>query len=383
MNWVWFAFAYTLCISAVCYQGLALWALWRWNRRPPPPAVGTAPVSLLKPLFGAEPHLYENLRSFFEQDHPQFHLVFGVGSNDDPALAVVRRLQEEFPNLDVAVAVAPPNGSGNHKVANLMNMLPLARYDRLVIADSDIHVGRDYLRVVTAPLDDPSTGVVTCLYLGRALPGLWSRLEALLINDWFLPAVLVSHVLGSRVFASGATLALRRDVLEAIGGLGVLGDELADDYRLAERARRAGFDTVLSPYRVETLAHAPNLRSLFRHELRWARTIKAIQPVGYAFSVLSYSLPLAVLGAFCTGFSSAGLALLATTACLRLALHYAVAGKPEGEHLLEPTLIAARDVLSLLVWCTAYFGCTVWWQGRLLTVHRGGLVREYTGRRTG
>lgn len=378
---LWLVLGYVLCASAVVYQGLTLWALWRWYRRSRGAATGTAPVTVLKPLFGDQPRLYENLRSFCDQDHPNFQLVFGVSRDDDPALATVRRLQAEFPSLDITVVVAPPNGSQNHKIGNLINMLPYASHERLVIADSDIHVGPSYLRVVTAPLDDPGTGVVTCLYVGRPTPGLWSRLEALLINDWFLPSVLVSHALGSRVFASGATLALRRDALEAIGGLAALGDELADDYRLAELTRRAGFDTVLSSYVVETLAHEPSLRSLWRQELRWARTIKALQPVGYTFSFLSYSLPLAISGAFCAGFSGFALGLLGLTVCFRLLVHYMVAADGEGRQWPIPTLIPARDVLSLFVWCAAFFGCTVWWQGRLLVVGRGGSVREHSGRR--
>ncbi len=378
----WVVIGYALCVAAVAYQGIARWVLWRWHRSPEQPAGGTEPVTLLKPLSGDEPRLYENLRSFCDQDYPRFQVVFGVGRDDDPALGVVRRLQQEFPQLEITLVVAPPGGGENHKVANLLNMLPRAAHDWLVIADSDIRVGPDYLRAVTAPLNDPRTGVVTCLYVGRALDGLWSRAAALLINDWFVPSVLVAHAFGSRSFAFGATLALRRDALDAIGGLGVLANELADDYRLAELTRRAGFATVLSRYRVETLVNEPCLRSLWRHELRWARTIRALQPVGYAFSFLTYSLPLAALGALCTAFSGPALGLLCVTALLRIELHHAVAGNGEGRWLTTVALIAARDLLSLLVWCAAFFGCTVWWQGRLLIVHRGGSVREYPGRRS-
>ncbi|HYW03993.1 MAG TPA: bacteriohopanetetrol glucosamine biosynthesis glycosyltransferase HpnI [Gammaproteobacteria bacterium] len=381
MTLPWLVVGYALCAAAVTYQAVALWAHWRWNRRIGRTGSGPRPVTLLKPLFGDEPRLYENLRSFCEQDHPCFQVVFGVCREDDPALRVVRRLQAEFPALDIAVVAAPPGGSENHKVANLMNMLPRAAHDWLVIADSDIRVGRDYLRTVTAPLAERRTGVVTCLYQGRAMPGLWSRLAALFINDWFLPSVLVSHACGSRAFAFGATLALRRDVLDAIGGLGRLANELADDYRLAELTREAGFDTVLSSYRVETLVHEPTLLCLWRHELRWARTIRMLRPVGYAFTFVTYSLPLAALGALCTGLAAGGVGLLGATVALRLGVHYA--GGTGGRNLLSTsTFIAARDLLSLLVWCAAFFGYTVWWQGRLLVLRPGGSVCEHTGRRS-
>lgn len=373
----WHVLGYALCAAAVTYQGLALWALWRWHRSARRPSGGLAPVTVLKPLSGDEPRLYENLRSFCDQDHPHYQVVFGVDREDDPALETVRRLQGEFPAVDIVVVAAPAAGAGNRKVANLMNMLARASHDRLVIADSDIRVGPDYLHAVTAPLDDSRTGVVTCLYTGDSMPGLWSRLGTLFINDWFLPSVLVSHAFGSRAFAFGATLALRRDALETIGGLKILADELADDYRLGELTRARGFRTVLSHYRVQTLVNEPTLGSLWQHELRWARTIRVLQPLGYAFSFLTYSLPLAVAGAFAAGLSKGALTLLAVTILLRVVLHYAVLGNTKGHRLSTPTLIAARDFLSLFVWCASFFGRTVWWQGRRLMVRRDGSVREH------
>jgi ceramide glucosyltransferase len=371
----WLIAGYVLGGIAVAYQGVVLWALWRWFRRRAMPAGGEAPVTVLKPLSGDDPELYDNLRSFCEQDHPCFQIIFGMASADDPAMEAVRRLRAEFPQLDIATVCAPQTGAENLKVANLMNMLPRAHHDRLVLADSDIRVGPRYLRVVTAPLDDPATGVVTCLYRGRAPSGLWSRLEALFINDWFLPSVLVSHAFGSRAFAFGPTIALRRDVLARIGGLSALADELADDYRLGEFTRRAGFATALSPYLVEALTAEPTLRSLWLHQIRWARTIKVLQPLGYTFSFLTYSLPLAVAGALCADASGGALILLGITVIGRVVLHYAVNGWSRGwpANLI---LIAARDFFGLSVWFASFFGRTVFWQGRRLSLRRDGSMRE-------
>ena len=192
------------------------------------------PVSILKPLYGAEPRSYENLRSFCLQDYPEFQIVCGVRDANDPVIATVRRLQREFPALDLELVIDPRLHGADYKVSNLINILDRCRHDRLVLADSDICVGRDYLAEVVAPLNDPSVGVVTCLYRGRPISALCSRLGALFIDDWFAPSVWVAHLFGSRAFAFGATIALRREVLAAVGGFEAIADQLADDYRLGD-----------------------------------------------------------------------------------------------------------------------------------------------------
>ena len=327
------------------------------------------PVSILKPLHGMEPRLYQNLRSFCLQDYPRFQLLFGVRDEADPALAVARRIQGEFPHLDIAAVVDARLHGHNFKVSNLTNLLQHARHPWLVIADSDICVGRDYLQRVCAPLTRPDVGIVTCLYRGRALGGLWSRLGALFINEWFAPAVRIAQLFGSRAFGFGATLALRRETLDAIGGFQCIVNELADDYRLAERTRDAGLVTVLSDYVVTTDVAETSARQLMVHELRWMRTIRMLNPLGYTCMVISFGPPVAAIGAALAGWAADALLLLALTCISRAVLHFAAAQRtprwPWHAGCSLP-LIVLRDALNLILWGVAFTRRQVTWAGREL-----------------
>jgi ceramide glucosyltransferase len=248
-------------------------------------------VSVLKPLCGAEPRLYENLRTFCDQRHGNFQLVLGVSSPDDPAIAVVRRLQAAYPRHDIELAVDTRVHGSNLKVSNLINMAARARHDVIVIADSDIAVEADYLDSVAAPLADPRVGVVTCLYVAQSVGGFWPRVGALFINEWFAPSVRVAHAAGSRRFGFGATLALRRATLERIGGFDALKDCLADDYWLAERVRALGLSTVLSRVMVATDVIEPTFSALWQRETRWLRTIRSVNPLGFASLIITFPTP--------------------------------------------------------------------------------------------
>jgi ceramide glucosyltransferase len=329
------------------------------------------PVSVLKPLCGNEPRLYENLRSFCEQGHPCYQLVFGVRDALDPAIAVVRRLQTEFPALDIEMVIDPRGHGDNLKIANLLNMLPHAKYDRLVLADSDIAVPPDYLVQVVAPLADPSVGTVTCPYRGRALGGLWSRLGVLFIDDWFAPSVQVAHQLGSPGFGFGSTLALRRDTLARIGGFETLRDTLADDFWLAELARRAGLRTLLSEVTVVTDVTERSLAALWDRELRWMRTSRSIEPLGFAFVFVTFTMPLLLLGlALGHNLLCLGLAGIGLTA--RLVLHYLQRRTRRelsfgGELLL---LVLPRETLLMAQWFAAMTGWRVRWRNQTLHAAR-------------
>jgi ceramide glucosyltransferase len=320
-----------------------------------------SPVTILKPLRGAEPRLYDNLATLCRQQHPAFQIVFGVHDADDPALAVVRRLQSDFPGCDIALAISPEQHGSNGKVSNLINMLPLARYDKLVLADSDIAVPPGYLARVTAPLADPSIGVVTCLYRGHALPGFWPALGAQFINDWFAPSVRVAHAGGSSSFAFGATIALRRDALAAIGGFETLANRLADDYWLGELTRRLGLRTVLSDVMVGTDVAESTLAELWTHELRWLRTIRSLNPAGFAFTFITFTWPL-LLGLLLAP-QPAALAI----ACAGLLARSVLAGGGGGNvgAMLRAPL---RDLLLLAEWAAALFGTHVRWHGQRMAV---------------
>jgi ceramide glucosyltransferase len=339
-------------------------------------------VSVLKPLYGAEPGLYENLLSFVDQDYPALQIVFGVRSSDDGALPIARRVIAERPDRDIALVVDSRVSCRNLKVANLVNMLPGARHDILVFADSDIRVGHDYLASVTAPLRDASIGLVTCLYKGVPTGGLWSRLGALHINYGFLPSALLAEALGAGGGCFGATIALRRAVLDKIGGLAVVRDELADDHRIGTAVREAGFAIALSPYMIDASVFEKSLRDLWQHELRWARTVRLMAPVGFAGSVLTHAVALAALAAVICGFSLTSLGFLAMSCALRWASAVTIA-RMLRLPMTGLWLLPLRDLLSFAVFIGSFCGRNVSWRGQLFHIEPSGIIVERDGESSG
>lgn len=372
---LWAAIGALLAGASLIYIGGAIVALRAWARREAHEARESPPVTILKPLCGPEPELYENLRSFCDQDYPQFQVIFGARDPDDPALAVARRLAREFPERDLRVVADGRLIGSNRKVSNLANMMPVACHELLVIADSDIRVGPDYLRRVLAPLLDPGVGLVTCLYRARADRSLWSRIGAMAINEGFLPSVLVARALGSNAFGFGSTLAVRREHLAQIGGFDSLAEHLADDYRLGELTRRRGLRTVLSPYLVETLVHEPDAAALLQHELRWARTIRAVRPWGHLFSVVTYALPMSLFAVALADGAPWALALPFLALGGRIMLHYAAGASLRLGEPRSPWLVPFRDLLSFAVWAASFLGRRVRWRRGDFSVASDGRMR--------
>jgi ceramide glucosyltransferase len=338
-----------------------------------------AGVSVLKPLCGAEPHLFDNLATFCVQTHSRFQLVFGVSSPDDPAIAVVRRLKLAFADRDITLVVDSRVHGSNLKVSNLMNIAQRARYDLIVVADSDIAVPPDYLTRVVEPLADPQVGVVTCLYSARGVGGFWPRVGALFINEWFAPSVRVAHATGSRRFGFGATLALRRTALERIGGFDALKNCLADDYWLAELTRGLGLRTVLSPVMVTTDVIESDFTALWQREVRWLRTIRSVSPAGFAFLFVTFTTPWVLVGAAlmlslhpgcCEAHPIAADVLTTGTlagAVARLMLHAQSASRGRNFWRDLP-LVPLRDTLLLLQWWASVLGSYVVWRGTRVPV---------------
>ncbi|PMS19344.1 glycosyl transferase [Trinickia dabaoshanensis] len=330
-------------------------------------------VSVLKPLCGAEPRLYENLSTFCEQTHPCYELLFGVSSSADPAIAVVRRLQAAYPERDIALVVDSRVHGHNLKVSNLINLAARAKHPLIVLADSDIAVGRDYLQAVTAPLADPQVGIVTCLYHAKSVGGFWTRIGAQFINEWFAPSVRIAHAGGSRSFGFGATLALRSNVLADIGGFAALKDCLADDYWLAEYTRQRGMTTVLSEIVVDTDVIEPDFNTLWLRETRWLRTIRSINPLGFAFLFITFTFPWVLAGALLAWHGQPGAreTVLAASTLLglgaRIVLH-ARASRAAGEFWRDLPLVPLRDALLAAQWFVAAFGSHVVWRGARMPV---------------
>lgn len=346
-------------------------------------------VSVLKPLCGAERRLYGCLRSFCEQSHAQVQLICGVQDARDTAISVVRRLQREFPQRDIEMVIDPTQHGSSAKVSNLINMMRHARHESLVVSDSDIRVAHGYLAAVVGPLEDPAVGIVTCAY--RALPGrrLWSHLGALFVNDWFIPGVRVAALFGSRSFAFGATIALRRQTLERIGGFAAIASQLADDYRLGELTRRAGLRTELADVTVDTFIEERTPAALFAHELRWLRTIRTVQPLGYAFSFVTFGVPVAAIGCALSAGARAALTLFALTLLARTCMHLytrsrpAEAGARSNIRALAAAITVSRvlrsiglillgDTLAFALWCWSFTSRRVRWRQRCYEIAADG-----------
>ena len=349
----------------------AAMAVIRFARRPSPVISDQPAVSVLKPLHGDEPGLYDNLRSFAEQDYPALQILLGVNNPEDGALPAAHALIRDLPACDIALVVNARASGSNKKVANLENMFEVARHELIVLADSDMRVDRHYLGAVTAPLHDGQTGVVTCLYKGVPTGGTWSEFGAMHINFGFLPSALVAQSLGLGGGCFGATIALRRETLERIGGFARLRDELADDHRIGDEVRALGLSVVLSPYIVEARVFEPSLAELWRHELRWARTVRAMAPAGFAGSVLAHPVAIAALAAAATGFGLTACISLVISCVLRWVTARVIAdalGLPPA----KPWLLPMRDALSFAVFVASFFGRTVFWRDQVFQVEASG-----------
>ena len=366
---------------AAAYSVITLIAVLSWKLRPAPPnASGLPAVTVLKPLCGNEPLLYERLRSFCLQSHPHFQLILGVRDADDPALVVARRLAAEFPRLPINIVVSARQHGSNCKISNLINMMEQAKHEVLVIADSDTQVGPDYLVAVTAPLRDATVGLVTCLYRGVPTPGLWSCLGAMYNNEWYVPSVLLAHLFGYRGYCFGQTICLRRDTLMRIGGLAAVADHLADDYKLGELVRGTGQRIELSTYMLDAQHDEYSLRSLFHHELRWMRTTRVLRPVSACFLFFSFSMPLSLLGTVLASAQPAFLPIAwycSSVAILaRLALHIAQSSSLLPGRRPPFWLVPLRDLLTCVVWLRSFHSFRVSWRGNQFAVGADGVMRR-------
>ncbi len=358
-----------LASAGAVYYLLVLIAALTWRRRVPP-AAHLPPLSILKPVHGRDPRFYEAIRSHAVQDYPEFELVFAVHHDADPALEDIRRLEREFPRLSIRTLVSPrqaPNG----KVALLADLAAAARYPVLVVNDSDIRVPPGYLRTLAACLADARTGLVTCLYRAASASAA-ARWEAIGIATEFIPGVMMARLLGLAQFGLGATLALRADVLEKIGGFQPLEDFLADDYQLGRRVALAGHRVAFAPMVVETDLGAETWSGVWRHQLRWSRTIRVSSPRGYMGYALTHATAWSLLAA-ATGAWELGTAVLA----LRIVAGVAAGAGVLGDRALlwQWPLIPLRDLCGFAVWLAGLTGDTVEWRGRRLRVSRDGRIR--------
>jgi ceramide glucosyltransferase len=352
-----------LVAGALVYQVLTIVAAVRY-RGVRPPRLGVAPpISILKPLAGAEEGLKDNLRSFFEQRYPEFEILFAVRSGNDPAIRVVEQLRAQYPAVPSRLIVTGEPPYANAKVYSLDLMLEAASHDLVVMADSDIRVMPDMLAALAAEFADEKLGMATCPY--RVVPGrsFWSTLEAIGLNTEFLSGVLVARMLDGMKFALGPTIAARRETLRRIGGFDAVKDYLAEDFVLGSLAAKHGFGVILSSYVIDHYIGAQPFAGNLRHRLRWSRSARRSRPWGYAGQIFTHPLPLAML--LCA-ISPGWWPVLAATAVLRAAAVWSTAGHVLRDPLTRRLwwLVPLQDAANLLVWCAGFFGNTILWRGR-------------------
>jgi ceramide glucosyltransferase len=364
------AVGFAAVAGGIAYTAFAALRVASFQRRTADETEGARPpVTILKPVAGFEAELYENLRSFCDQSYPAYQLIFGVRDSDDAALPVIRRVMREFPSRDIALVIGDGSETAsNPKVANLSSMYPKAKHDLLVVADADMRVDSSYLRAIAAAFTGENVGAVTSLYCGVPCNGFPSLLGAMYLNEQFAPSVLVARSIEETTYCFGATMAVRRDVLRQIGGFDSLAGHIGDDYMLGKLVTEQHYVIALASYIVLNVVYEPNLRSLWEHELRWARTVRSQRPRSYALMFFTIPLPIAALVAIIAGNLVAGLTLVACAAAVRVGLHYAVRRAWNLHDAARPWLIPIRDFFTLATWLAGFFGRNVRWRGRRFAI---------------
>jgi ceramide glucosyltransferase len=372
------------CLAAIAVVGtgytlLSALLAGRFMRNPEGASIQSPAVTILKPLYRGEPDLSRNLETFFAQDYKgAIQIIFGVHDEDDPAVAVVRALQAKYPHRDTTIVADTALYGANAKVSNLINMLPAARYDTLVLSDSDIAVGPHWLSQVTTALNRPGVGIVTCLYTGEpAQDGhrLWSSLAAMGTSYTFLPNALLGTSLGLAAPCFGSTIALKRRTLEEVGGFRAFADQLADDYEIGRAVRAKGYTLAIPALGVGHTAAEGSFRDLFRHELRWTRTIRLVNPAGHLGSIVTHGLAFALLAAVLLNFNTVSLIVLAAALAARLFLKARIDGL-FGTYAGPVWLMPLRDLLSFAVFLLSLFGETVHWRGTHFAVEPSGAMSQ-------
>ena len=374
-----FAFAFALVAVLGLVQCFAGWAaVRRFVATPATAPRNLPPVTILRPLCGDEPFLADALLTCCRQDYPVFQIVFGVRSAADPALAEVRKLAENFPACDISIVVDSTPHGRNRKIANLINMLPSARHDVLVFSDSDLHLAPDYLARLVATLEKPNAGLVTTVCVSRAAhTRLPSRLAAAHIRYSFLPGALLAIALGRRD-CLGTTMALYRQTLERSGGLRALADHVADDNVLGQRVAALGLDVRVADTIPAATVSESTWKAMWQHEMRWARTIRALVPLSFGVSVVQYPLCWALLAFVASGGTSAFAALVGVVWIARAATAGAIdhALKPKlAARDIEPAvpvwLLPLRDIVSVVEILASYYSDRVVWRGFAMDVDNG------------
>uniref|UniRef100_Q01SJ6 Glycosyl transferase, family 2 n=1 Tax=Solibacter usitatus (strain Ellin6076) TaxID=234267 RepID=Q01SJ6_SOLUE len=346
-------------------------ATWRARSRGGAVSGAAPPLSILKPVHGRDPQFYKAILSHATQEYPEFEILFGTNNVEDPALPDIRRLQKEFPNRRIEIVIAN-NDAPNAKVGVLEELAKLARFPVLLVNDSDIVVEPGYLHAVTAPLANPGVGLVTCLY--RAAAQSWpARSEALGIATEFAPSVMVARLLGVADFALGSTMVFRTEALERIGGFRAIANYLADDYQLGRHIAQLGYRIEFAPVVVETDLGGGSWGQIWRHQLRWSRTIRVSRSAGYYGYVVTHAT-LWSLVALAAGQWQAAAAVLAVRVAAGVWIGAGILG--DAKVLRDFWMIPLRDLFGFAIWAGGLSGDTVQWRDRRLKLRPDGRILD-------
>ncbi len=377
VGWIQIALWLLLAIGVWFYAHslFAAWCFFRTRRPEDVPSPDWHPaVTVLKPLKGVDPGLYDNLARFCRQRYPEFQIVCGVADAHDPAVAVVRRLQREFPAVEIELVVDGHLHGTNHKVSNLVNMMRHARHAVLALSDSDIEVPDDYLQRVVAPLRDEGIGLVTCLYRAVSRGGWATVFDALFVNTDFCHQVLLARQIEKARYAFGASIVLRRSTLDAAGGFDRLVDLLADDYYLGRYVTDLGKRSWLSECIVDTVIDVGTFRKLIQHQLRWGRTFRSCRPIGYFLTIVTHGTLWACVNLLFGGLNWLALGPSLVVLGLRLATTGVTSWSLLGTRLgiADILLVLPKDLFMSAIWLASFLGDTVWWSGRRFRVLKSG-----------
>ena len=354
---------------------LCVWAAGRFMATPQPARTYRPPITVLKPIYGLDKGLEENLLSLCRQDYPDYQIVIGVQRPDDPALPLLRRLEKQFADR-ITLVVKPSEPVVNGKVQNLVNALAHARHDILIISDSDVRLAPDYLQAIVAPLHDPDVGYVCTLYRSVKADHWFEKFELLSLNADFVPSIIFSAVTGVADFCLGASVAFRHSDLKAIGGMAALGDYLVEDYELGRRLIGLGKRMVLSPHIVEVLADYGTFSTWWHHQIYWDQNTWAANPVGFALTILTRAVPFALLFALLRGLDTLGVQILGAALFIRLGTAAIIAGRylKDREGLKALWLLPLRDLLALASWYIALTRRTFVWRGHQFGLTKNGRI---------
>ena len=376
--------------SSAIYLFLALIAALRFRHSRPPTAwsgdgdVPLPAVTLLKPVYGMEPLMEHRLESFFRQDYPRFELIFGARTGSDPVVKVVEALRRKHPEVRAAIVLSGEPAYPNAKVHCLEKMIAAASFPYLVITDSDVNVGSDFIKQVLGPLEDPSVGLVTCIYRGVPSGGFWSRLEALGMSVEMSAGVLVAELLEGMKFALGPCMAISNDLLARLGGIRVLGDYCSDDFLLGQLTHAAGKRVILSRYIIEHVAVNRSGQASLLHQVRWMRSTRFSRPLGHVGALMTFAMPFGLLGAaagLAMGSWALGVGLLSLAVMNRMTLSIVTGwgAVHDSGSLRFCWLYPLRDLLGFFFWCASFWGTEIVWRGEHYQLSAGGKMKRKSG----